>query len=315
MPYEAFFVVNITFEPCFTYSMSAELYEVGTGYSCNCECRFCNIDDISEKRGHLRPLDDVKSELEGVRKRGVERVAFMGGETTLRSDLPGIISYSKDLGFRQVLIETNGTKLHSESLCNELVDAGADLFLVSFQASEPEKHDFLMGQEGTFEKVVEGLKNLVDLPVDVQTQTVIMSHNYRVMPGITRMLSEIAVQQVNFISLMPEGKAARNYENLAVRHSKAKPYLQEAVDQLDGPGVQIKDMPPCVLEERYREYLALDMTRLDYSDGEVRIEEEDMRNGRKEKIEDCKTCKYFNLCRGLWNSYVEEFGTSEIEPV
>src|SRR5579883_3037250 len=106
------------------------------GFSCNSSCIFC-------AQGSLRiagqPVPDA-AVLEAVQ--GGSDVAFMGGEPTLREDLPRLIKTAKDAGARWVLLQTNGRRLIYPDYVKALKEAGLDACEVALYGSTAPMHDY-----------------------------------------------------------------------------------------------------------------------------------------------------------------------------
>ena len=77
-------------------------------YRCNSRCDFCDIwkNPVNKKVSNAK-FEDVKNNLDGLKKLGVKVVDFTGGEPLLNEDLPKILRYAKSLGFN-VKLTTNG---------------------------------------------------------------------------------------------------------------------------------------------------------------------------------------------------------------
>jgi len=94
---------------------------------------------------------------------------FSGGEPTLREDLPDLIRRARDLGFRNVQVNTNGIRMaESPELVRRLVDSGLQTLYLQFDGLTEEVHRYLRGRDlaGVKSRVLEncraaGLRSVV----------------------------------------------------------------------------------------------------------------------------------------------------------
>ncbi len=83
------------------------------------------------------------------------------GEPLLHPKLPDFISYAKDKGILETIINTNATKL-DEKKSNQLIDAGLDFMIYSFDGGSKETYEKMRPgrfKENTFEHVYDNIKN------------------------------------------------------------------------------------------------------------------------------------------------------------
>jgi len=103
----------------------------------------------------------VDGRLQSGRRQGFARVAFTGGEPTVRLDLVRLVRSAAALGYTEIGITTNGRMLAVGNLADDLVRAG--LNRVSFSLHGPEAvHDQLSGVAGAFRQLVAGAAAIRD---------------------------------------------------------------------------------------------------------------------------------------------------------
>jgi len=154
------------------------LSEIALTYRCQHKCSFCYAD--APKRGS-RDNEMTTAEV----KRIIDRiwteakaptVSFTGGEPTLREDLPEFIAYAKSLGMRTNLI-TNGYKCADEALVAQLAEAGLDSAQVSLEGPTAEVHDAITKTPGSFDRSIQGIRNLQARGIHTHTNTTICAEN------------------------------------------------------------------------------------------------------------------------------------------
>lgn len=102
---------------------------------CNIHCKFCYIRDYSPPDP---PLEELKKRLDKIREVGCQLTVIMGGEPTLRKDLPEIVKYCKKKDILSYLV-TNGTLL-DKKLADKLGKAGVDVISISLNTLTPKKN-------------------------------------------------------------------------------------------------------------------------------------------------------------------------------
>lgn len=98
---------------------------------CNIHCKFCYIRDYSSPDPSL---EELNKRLDKLKELGCRSAVIMGGEPTLRKDLPEIIKSCKERDIVSYLV-TNGTLLNKK-LIDELGKNGLDMISISFDALE-----------------------------------------------------------------------------------------------------------------------------------------------------------------------------------
>ena len=82
------------------------LVDVMIGYACNVQCDYCSITD--EMRKENMATLPVMAALADARQRGATKVAFGGGEPTIRQSLLPLVRWCRDRGWRSIKIPSNG---------------------------------------------------------------------------------------------------------------------------------------------------------------------------------------------------------------
>lgn len=132
---------------------------VETTWRCNAACRFCynhwaGPGPSRPSRPEPRTRVSRKILQAAIRGSGCRAVAFTGGESTLRDDLPDLVAAARLEGVT-VSVLTNGSLLDAEA-ARDLARVGCGLVQLTFCGVEPAAHDALCG-EGSFEKTMAAL--------------------------------------------------------------------------------------------------------------------------------------------------------------
>ncbi len=300
--------------------MKTKRVDLKLGFKCNNFCRFC-IQKRNRNKSNKKP-QEVKRILEEEAEECID-VIFTGGEPTIYEELIDYISHAKDLGYRKIQIQTNGRMFSSLSYCKELIDAGANIFNPALHGSNSEIHDYLTRAQGSFDQVLQGLKNLKKLDQKIFVNTVVTKINYKDLVNITELLMDIepTLFQCAFIHINSEIKKNKDLiEKIVPRYKDVVPEMKKAIDMGEKSNIgkiETEAVPFCLMKG-YEDNIAEincpetnvhDADRVLKNFTEVRISE------GKARGDECKKCKYFGVCEGVWEEYPEIFGWDEFEPV
>ena len=125
---------------------------------CNLKCLHCYSSSSPEHKDMI-DLEKLKQFLVFAYQEGFNNIALSGGEPFLYKDLEELLIFTKQIGFTNT-IASNGMLLNSER--NKKILNHVDLIAISVDGQEP-LHDYIRGQEGAFQKMLQGVKVLKDL--------------------------------------------------------------------------------------------------------------------------------------------------------
>jgi radical SAM protein with 4Fe4S-binding SPASM domain len=153
-----------------SYLYSIKL-EVNT--ACTLKCKMCYI-----VKGDLEiPFDSIVSLLNQIHSCGV-RLEILGGEPLLRKDISEIVKYAKQVAHVPfVSLYTNGIAATQE-LSHQLHRAGLDAVIVTLISHRKQVHDSFTGQDGSWERMIQGIKNLKSEGIPVYAFTAVHRDNY-----------------------------------------------------------------------------------------------------------------------------------------
>jgi MoaA/NifB/PqqE/SkfB family radical SAM enzyme len=282
-------------------------------FRCNLRCVHCMIEDTMDRLEPqpLRQLEDILAH--NTKNRQWKGLILTGSEITLHHDLPEWARMAKSNGFEHVRIQTHGMRLANRRYCEKLVDAGVDEFFISVAAADAATHDAITGVPGSFDKTMQGLKNLESFDnVVTMTNTVVTSLSYRQLPQLVTLLSPLQrLAQMEFWVYWPMSE--RDDKNLIVSHLDLLPFLKAATAEARayGRGVEIKNFPECLLGDD-REMLDNDQPQLFIDPA---FWPEFMRNGFYQCIHRPRCIS--TQCLGLNSAYVEKYGwhSAELSPL
>lgn len=106
---------------------------------CNLRCVYCMPEEGMTFLAHdaLLSFDEIARVATVARDLGVTSIRLTGGEPLVRRGLPALVARLRSLGFRDLALTTNGTRL--APLARELVDAGLTRVNISCDSLRPER--------------------------------------------------------------------------------------------------------------------------------------------------------------------------------
>lgn len=222
--------------------------KIVTGLKCNIQCVFCYYRDNLQAPN--RPIAEIEKNLRFAYRHGIREVDFSGGEPTVHSDLPALISRAKNAGMERVCIISNGLRLAGAEYVRALKNAGLDEVLFSVHGSSPGIHDEITQSPGSFEKLRQGMKNAAGAGLTVRINTVVNRLNFRDLECLSNLVLSYRPIQCNFITLNDWCFAKHLIEKFMVSYTEMAPNLKMACDILAPhvPAVNVRYIPFCFMQ-------------------------------------------------------------------
>jgi radical SAM protein with 4Fe4S-binding SPASM domain len=172
-------------------------------YRCNNDCPHCY--NARERSFKELSTSQWKRILDHLWELNIPHVVFTGGEPTLREDLPELIRYAEGIG--QITgLNTNARRLSDSSYLAELVHAGLDHVQITLESHDPQTHDQMVNHRGAWEQTTAGLKNALDSPLYVMTNTTMLKNNQESIAETLDFLSELGVPTLGLNALIYAGR-------------------------------------------------------------------------------------------------------------
>ncbi len=317
--------------------------EISLGYACNNRCHFCSEETHrqaarEDTSSSEKPSDsggvgrlgtrEVKAELERFRAEGFDHLTFLGGEPTIRKDFPELVLSARRLGFRRILLTTNGRMLANRTFAELLFRAGLTHLYLSVHGPDAKTHDDAVQAPGAFDQVRQAMENLRELDRPFNISSVIYKGNVACLPDLARFLIDHGARRIFWAFVRPAGAAREHFEQLVPRFSELEAPLHEAlaIAARRGAVLTVGHVPLC----RLGEYVRF-ADELYWTDAAVQRElsararpgeyiEKDRRElvtpgHNKVKAETCRECRYDRVCDGLHGEYARRRGLGELRPV
>ncbi|WP_016732751.1 radical SAM/SPASM domain-containing protein [Saccharolobus islandicus] len=170
---------------------------------CNLKCLHCYInaspesEDGSTTEEALRLIDEM-AEMK------IPLIIMSGGEPLMRRDFFELASYARIKGIKLAL-STNGT-LITESVAKKLKELDFSYVGISLDSYDPEFHDKFRGLNGAFNMTVKGIKNAINVGLNVGLRFTITARNIHQIDEYVKLALELGVKRITFYHLSASGR-------------------------------------------------------------------------------------------------------------
>jgi tetratricopeptide (TPR) repeat protein len=327
-------VVTSLLEALPSAALEMKTLEFFVNYSCNAKCPFCfNPPDASPELDRGLPLTELAARLLKGWREGYRAVKFIGGEVTVRDDLPQLLALARKIGYRSIQLTTNGIRLADPAYARKLVRLGVDHVRFSIHGHTPELHDGLVRVPGALAKIERAAGTLNALGVRLGVNYVLNRVNAAAFPDTMEWLYRTLKTDdliVYFLRYQGFGALPENKEALKLSFAEAVGPVRDGVARLRAAGAkrmpQLIHFAPCVAPELAR-YM-LDWTKDPAGAGEGNTADDrvtlpdgseglihEVTNRGKRPVPACAACALKDRCLGIEENYAAEFGVDWFQPV
>jgi cyclic pyranopterin phosphate synthase len=290
------------------------LIDVMIGYACNVQCDYCSITD--EMRLENMATAAIMAKLIDARARGAVKVAFGGGEPTIRRGLLPLVRWCRDRGYTSIKVPSNGLLYSYKTFAAEAVEAGITEFHISFMAHTDALYAHIMGKADALQLVTQGVRHLKSLGKTPVGDLIIKSDTWMHLADI---VEHWAAEGITTFNLWLVSLSDRNQDNLdsllpvtAMRDGICAAF--ERGKQL-GVTVRSRHIPRCLLPG-YEEHIAdlredkvlVISPRATFALWESKISP----NAYGPACEGCR--HQHGICLGVRRDYLERYGDGELRP-
>ncbi len=294
-----------------------------TGFSCSSHCHFCI--DLNKRDLPDKSTRKIVEEMMQAKAAGVEYLEMIGGEATIRGDFIPLVRTAKKMGFKDIVVVTNGRMFARPEFAAAAAEAGLTDLVFSIHGPDAKLHDDLTHVPGAFDELIRGVANVRAAGLErIFGNCTVVKQNMKRLPEIAGLFLRLGIHHAEFIFVDPTyGGAYTNFAGLVPRISEAAPHMREALDVGRRGGTKdfvARYVPLChfagyldqiseireVATFRTRHW-APDFTNDDVGAGRVIA-------GRS-KTKRCEGCSLYDRCEGIWNEYLERLDDSELTPV
>lgn len=183
--------------------------------SCNLRCKHCLVSAGKELEGELT-TEEIKQLVDEAIELGTKRFYITGGEPFIKEGIFELIRYITIERDRELIILTNATLLDAQKTATLAKLKNPKLLIqVSLEGPDAEIHDKLRGR-GSFDKTVEGIRNLVKAGIVPVVSTAINRYNENHIKETSQFLSTLGIKEHNILWMHTKGRGANNIDDLYV---------------------------------------------------------------------------------------------------
>jgi len=173
-----------------------------------------------------------------------QRVVFMGGEPTLRQQLPAWIQQARSAGAARVVLQTNGRRLAYRSYAASLAEQGLDAVDISLQGPRAEIHDHHTRCPGSHGQTVAGARAARRCGLTVGITCVVTRSNFRHLEALVRLAAKVGAARLHLALARPLGEALRLAPRVIPPPALVEPHLQAACARARAVGLDLVVSPP-----------------------------------------------------------------------
>jgi radical SAM protein with 4Fe4S-binding SPASM domain len=195
--------------------------------ACNYDCVYCFTNSSTQSASSHLSFAEIRSIVDQAVDIGLKQVSLLGGEPMLRDDLLEIAQY---ITSREVIVHmcSNGSFIDKE-IARLLRDSGITQVQINIDHTTAEIHDYIRGKPGSFRKAREAIDSLLGVDMPVVTATVVLSHNFEVIPNLLRLSRQWGVNGYRIWDFIPSGRGKSN-KSLAIGSYQYRKLLLDLLD-------------------------------------------------------------------------------------
>ena len=300
------------------------IFLIVAGLSCNSACVMCSVKSHGKNCHNGTTKEIIKDLIKG-RKENYERMEFTGGEPTIRKDIFLLIKQARNLGYKEIGINTNGILLGNKSFYDKLVKAGLTNITFSLHAHNKKLNETITRTPDSFEQTVAGIKNALNYKnLTISVVTVILKLNYQHIFPIGKFIHSLGVSIWDITDLIPDGYGKESYKALCVKRAELSDALNSLMPLLDNSqAITFFAFSPCIFPPGVLNSKSINwVTAL----GKLEVEKPityDQKNlptdyvgknfgTQQKKLDICQNCIFTEKCAGIWIEYLRLYGDEEI---
>ncbi len=289
------------------------------GYICNNNCLFCIQWEEKRKKYAPKELREIKKIIKNEYEKWARVITFTWWEPTLHKTLIPSLNYARELGYFIINIQSNWQNFSKMKLCVDLIKAWANSFEPSIHGFNKATHDNLVKTKWAWNKVIKWIINLKKLWQKVNINSVITKQNYKEIPKLAKLLTNLKVDYFQFAFPHIWWSAKKYWKQIVPTKTEIKLYIWKWLDIAKSSWItaRVEAIPFCFM--KWYEYAITEQYLIDVSVYDAEYITNSFTKYRikewKQKHKKCLQCKKNNLCEWPWKEYLERFWWDEFIPI
>ena len=284
---------------------------------CDLNCIFCETPQ-GDSPPRVSSLQSVKQAL-SVMRESTSGVYLTGGEP---SGVPWIfdaLRHAKSLGYRRIQMQSHAGRASDPAYAERLVQAGLTAIDIPFYGPTAEVHEAITKTPGSFERTLQGMRNLKQCGVEVCVHVTLFQSNLESLSELVAFWNGLN-PTAGYVQTSGEVGQPGTYQRVAPSPSVVGSAFSDAIERAKPQfPLFIVDVAPCHIPDhadrivRWRGSIEESSSCLvmPYSDWLMTFTGGDSRaQGHV-----CRDCQVQEACDGLSNESLHLFGESELKPL
>lgn len=211
---------------------------------CLNNCIYCSSNSSYDSKPILE-LDTIKEIIDDIVYLGAKKLCLSGGEPFLHTDIISIIEYATYKGLELniyssgIISSQNNKKALDENMLLKCKNAGLSKIIFNLQGASSQVYNLITGTNNHFPLVISSIKRTKKANIKVEIHFVPMKQNIDDIDTILNLSNKLNIDKINFLRLVPHGRALSNKENIILNEDQLK-NIQKKLYKIKGSGAKIR---------------------------------------------------------------------------
>jgi radical SAM protein with 4Fe4S-binding SPASM domain len=191
---------------------------------CNLKCKHCYSDAHDVAAPDELSTSEAKRLLDTVAAWGIQLLIIDGGEPLCREDFFEIAKYASDKRMR-IVVGSNGTLIDVET-ARKMRQAGVQCVQISIDGAKPETHDSFRGEEGSFDRAMQGVEACKQAGLLFQFGMVIRKQSLPEVPDMLELAVRTGANAAEFFDLVQVPRVRNNCPGEILSNTERKNVME-----------------------------------------------------------------------------------------